>query len=83
MYTDAHFNGKQREFLDFVLSHYVTAGVEELDAEKLRPLLHLRYNRSMADATAELGKATEIRALFTGFQKYLYSPQAPSAGLAP
>jgi type I restriction enzyme, R subunit len=29
------FNGKQQIFLDFVLSHYVQVGVEELDQEKL------------------------------------------------
>jgi type I restriction enzyme R subunit len=35
------FNAKQRIFLDFVLSHYVDVGVEELDEEKLTPLLRL------------------------------------------
>ena len=30
---------KQQAFLDFVLSHYVSVGVEELDQEKLTPLL--------------------------------------------
>ena len=34
-----HFNSKQQVFLDFVLSHYVSVGVEELDQEKLTPLL--------------------------------------------
>ena len=34
-----HFNTKQQVFLDFVLSHYVQVGVEELDQEKLTPLL--------------------------------------------
>ena len=29
-----HFNSKQQVFLDFVLSHYVNVGVEELDQEK-------------------------------------------------
>ena len=31
----AHFNSKQQVFLDFVLAHYVSVGVEELDQEKL------------------------------------------------
>jgi type I restriction enzyme, R subunit len=39
-----HFNSKQQVFLDFVLSHYVRVGVEELDREKLRPLLLLKYH---------------------------------------
>ena len=29
------FNAKQQAFLDFVLSHYVSVGVDELDQEKL------------------------------------------------
>ena len=35
----AHFNDKQLAFLDFVLNQYVKQGVEELDQEKLSPLL--------------------------------------------
>jgi type I restriction enzyme, R subunit len=70
-----HFNSKQRVFLDFVLSHYVNVGVEELDQDKLAPLLRLKYQNSMADAVADLGKAEEIRQIFSGFQKYLYRQQ--------
>jgi len=40
--------GKQQAFLDFVLSHYVSVGVEELDQEKLTPLLRLKYHDSIA-----------------------------------
>ncbi len=58
---DTEFTDKQRAFLDFVLLHYVTVGVEELDQEKLAPLLKLRYHDSIADAIADLGKAAEIR----------------------
>jgi len=35
----SHFNSKQQGFLDFVLAHYVSVGVEELEQEKLTPLL--------------------------------------------
>ncbi|MBK9113732.1 MAG: DEAD/DEAH box helicase family protein [Nitrospira sp.] len=70
-----HFNSKQQVFLDFVLSHYVTVGVEELDQEKLTPLLRLKYHNSIADAVADLGKPEEIGQVFAGFQKYLYQPQ--------
>ncbi len=66
------FNNKQQIFLDFVLSHYVTVGVEELDQEKLTPLLRLKYHDSIADAVADLGKPDEIGKVFSGFQKYLY-----------
>ena len=70
------FNSKQRVFLDFVLSHYVSVGVEELDQEKLTPLLRLKYHDSIADAVADLGKPDEIGRIFTGFQKYLYQTAA-------
>jgi type I restriction enzyme R subunit len=68
-----HFNSRQQVFLDFVLSHYVSVGVEELDQAKLTPLLRLKYHNSIADAVADLGKAEEIGKAFAGFQKYLYA----------
>src|SRR5271165_2070987 len=72
----AHFNSKQQAFLDFVLGHYVNVGVDELDQEKLSPLLHLMYAGSISDAVADLGKPEEISKVFVGFQKYLYQPAA-------
>ena len=57
-----------------MLSHYVKVGVEELDQEKLTPLLRLKYHNSIADAVADLGKPEEIGKVFAGFQKYLYQP---------
>ena len=72
----AQFSFKQQAFLDFVLSHYVSIGVEELDQEKLTPLLKLKYNDSIADAMADLGRPEEIGKAFVGFQKYLYQQQA-------
>jgi type I restriction enzyme R subunit len=71
-----HFSSKQQVFLDFVLSHYVNVGVEELDQEKLPPLLRLKYQDSLADAVADLGKPEEIGRVFVGFQKFLYQEQA-------
>jgi len=70
------FSSKQQVFLDFVLSHYVSVGVEELDQEKLTPLLRLKYHNSIADALADLGRAEEIGKVFAGFQKYLYRKPA-------
>ena len=67
-----YFNSKQQGFLNFVLSHYVSVGVEELDQAKLTPLLRLRYHDSLADALDDLGKPEEIGKVFIGFQKYLY-----------
>ncbi len=69
---DKHFNSKQQVFLDFVLSHYVSVGVEELDQDKLTPLLRLKYHNSIADAVSDLGKPDEIGRVFAGFQRFLY-----------
>ena len=76
----ANFGSQQQAFLDFVLSHYVRVGVEELDQEKLTPLLRLKYHNSIADAVADLGRPEEIGRVFAGFQKYLYQQEASSAG---
>jgi type I restriction enzyme R subunit len=71
----ASFNAKQRGFLDFVLQHYVDVGVEELEQEKLTPLLRLKYHDSIADAVADLGAPEEIGHVFAGFQRFLYEPR--------
>ena len=63
----------QQAFLEFVLSHYVRVGVEELDQAKLTLLLRLKYHDSIADAVADLGPPDEIGRAFAGFQKYLLS----------
>ncbi|MGA8615103.1 MAG: DEAD/DEAH box helicase family protein [Xanthobacteraceae bacterium] len=70
------FNTKQQAFLDFVLSHYVSVGVDELDTEKLAPLLRLKYHDAIADAVADLGRPEEIAKVFSGFQRFLYQPTA-------
>ncbi len=70
-----HYADNQQLFLSFVLDHYITQGVDELDQEKLPDLLTLKYN-SVADAVEELGTVGEIRDVFIGFQEYLYVPVA-------
>jgi type I restriction enzyme R subunit len=69
----ARYSGKQAEFLDFVLDHYIEQGVTELDDEKLPVLLVLKFN-AVEDAVRELGGAPAIRDAFVGFQRYLYQP---------
>ncbi len=66
------YDQKQQAFLEFVLNQYVTQGVDELDADKLTPLLKLRYNNALNDAMADLGDAVQVRKAFVGFQRYLY-----------
>jgi len=65
---------KQRQFLSFVLDHYISQGVDELDQEKLPVLLELKY-QSVGDAVAVWGSVAEPRDVFIGFQKYLYAAQ--------
>jgi type I restriction enzyme R subunit len=76
VYISSSFSNKQQGFLDFVLSHYVRVGVEELDLDKLTPLLKLKYHDSIPDAVADLGQADQIRNVFSDFQKFLYQKQA-------
>jgi len=76
----AQFTDKQQTFLDFVLAHYVKEGVQELDREKLTPLLLLKYHDSLAYALTDLGRPEEIGHVFAGFQKYLYQPQVSGPG---
>lgn len=66
------FTSKQEGFLEFVLAQYVKEGVDELDQDKLSPLLKLKYNNAIADAVADLGQPDQIRETFVGFQRYLY-----------
>jgi len=76
LYINSKCTSKQQLFLNFVLQHYVTLGVQELALEKLTPLLQLRYQNSIADAVADLGRPEDIGQLFSGFQRYLYEASA-------
>ena len=78
VHINSNFNVKQQAFLDFVLSHYVSVGVEELNQDKLRPLLLIKYHNSIQDAVADLGQPVTIGTIFASFQKYLYQPAAAS-----
>ena len=77
--TAAEFTDKQLAFVEFVLAQYVKQGVDELDNEKLAPLLKLKYGAALSDAFEQLGRPDQVRGVFVGFQKYLYlQPGAPS-----
>ena len=65
-------NNRELDFIEFVLSHYVDEGVDELAIDKLTPLLRLKYH-AIADAAEALGSPEQIRETFIGFQKYLYA----------
>ena len=66
------FTNRTRDFIDFVLDHYVTEGVEELDLQKLPDLLQLKYG-GVNDALMEIGASADtIEDAFFSFQKFLY-----------
>ena len=70
------FSDRTRDFIDFVLDHYVTEGVEELDPLKLPQLLELKYG-GIQDALKEIGAtADSVRDAFFEFQKFLYEDSA-------
>lgn len=62
---------KQLEFVDFVLAHYVTTGVEVLNDDQLPGLLELKY-RSISEGVEALGGTENARKIFVDFQPYLY-----------
>ena len=47
--------------------------IDELDSNKLTPLLKLLYNNSLHDAMTDLGDTVQVRQEFVGMQRYLYS----------
>jgi type I restriction enzyme, R subunit len=66
------FSDRTRNFIDFVLDHYVSEGVEELDPLKLPQLLELKYG-GLQDALKEIGSSADtVRDAFIDFQKFLY-----------
>jgi type I restriction enzyme R subunit len=70
------FTDRTRDFIDFVLDHYVTEGVEELSPSKLPQLLELKYG-GLNDALTAIGAdADHVRDAFFQFQKYLYEDSA-------
>jgi type I restriction enzyme R subunit len=72
----SQFTERQRDFVDFVLDQYVEEGVEELAIEKLPPLLEIKYG-GVPEALEALGSnADDVRNLFRGFQRHLYSEVA-------
>lgn len=76
--TARQYTDRQRAFLDFVLAQYVAQGVDELDGEKLSPLLKLRYT-ALQDAFVDLGKPDQVRGMLMGFQRHLYEDAGPLA----
>ncbi|WML90573.1 DEAD/DEAH box helicase family protein [Thiothrix lacustris] len=67
------YNYKQREFIEFILQHYVDSGVTELATPKLKTFIDLKY-QGIRDMPTELGKAADVKRLFVELQQRLYTP---------
>jgi type I restriction enzyme R subunit len=78
----ADLSDRHRAFVEFVLAQYVDQGVDELDQDKLAPLLRLRYGDSLPDAFADLGGPDDVRAVFLGMQRRLYERRGKRAANA-
>ena len=63
---------QQKEFINFVIDHYIKQGVDELAEDKLTSLVKLKYN-TLDDAKEVLGDLNHVRKLFVGFQRHLYA----------
>ncbi len=64
--ADKGFGREPLAEIDFVLAQHVRQEVDELDAEKLSPLLKLKYKNAISDAFTELGQPDQVRAVFVG-----------------
>jgi type I restriction enzyme R subunit len=67
----ALINEQQKEFISFILSKYIEAGVDELEQDKLPILLKNKY-QTLEDAKEILGDVANINRLFIQFQEHLY-----------
>ncbi|WP_020560612.1 EcoAI/FtnUII family type I restriction enzme subunit R [Thiofilum flexile] len=65
------YNYQQRDFINFVLSHYIDEGVGELADDKLKTFIELKY-QGVRDMPDELGKVAGVRQLFLDVQQRLY-----------
>ena len=81
--SSAEFSANQRAFVEFVLQQYQDHGVDELESDKLTPLLKLKYGGALNDALRELGRAEEVRRLFVGLQSVLYAAPGNVTNAAP
>lgn len=71
---EAIFTGltkEQKEFVEFIISKYISTGVSELAMDKLPTLLQMKYGTA-GDAVKVFGNPAMIQHTFTNFQRGLY-----------
>jgi len=70
-------NSDERDFVTFILDVYEQDGENELDMDKLKGLVSLKYH-TMRDATEKLGSANEIVHDYIELQQELYKATSES-----
>ena len=78
--VNQRFNSKQQAFLDFVLSHYVAVGVDEIDQDKLTPLLRLQYTTASPTPSPTSAAPTRSAASSAAFRSTCTNRRRRSAG---
>ncbi len=64
-------SAEQQEFVDFLISKYISVGVSELSMDKLPTLLAMKYGTA-SDAIKTIGSPTLTTQTFINFQQGLY-----------
>ena len=70
-YTESLSDG-QRQFVEYLITAYVKAGVDELRMDKLKTLLELKFG-SVVEGISALGGVPIARQTFKDFQRHLYA----------
>lgn len=62
----------QRQFVEYLITAYIKAGVDELRMDKLKTLLELKFG-SVVEGISALGGVPIARQTFKDFQRHLYA----------
>ncbi len=62
----------QRQFVDYLIAAYIKSGVEELQTDKLKVQLMLKFG-SIAEGISAMGGVPSARQTFKDFQQHLYA----------
>ena len=70
-YTES-LSDAQRQFVEYLITAYIKAGVDELRMDKLKTLLELKFG-SVVEGISALGGVPVARQTFKDFQRHLYA----------
>ena len=67
-----HISDVQRQFVEYLTTAYIMAGIDELRMDKLKTLLELKFG-SVVEGISALGGVPIARQTFKDFQRHLYA----------